>query len=389
MSFQQPSIAFIYVQHLLGIGHLRRISFLALAMVDQGFDVHLVSGGMPVPDLSIGNVQVHQLPPVRATNGLFDELVDDKNQPIDQLWKDRRCEALLKLFGSINPDVLITETFPFGRRMMRFELLPLLQQAKQRSKPPLVLSSIRDILQPKNKPQRNQEILDLVNQFYDKVLVHGDDSIATLAATFPLASQISTKISYTGYIVDPNVSAANTPADIESPTKIADILVSGGGGAASLSLLQTAIEAKPLSTLKNQPWRLLVGHNIDQATFESLQQHADSGLIIERNRSDFYSLLKSCKVSVSQAGYNTVMDILNTKARAVVVPYSEAGELEQTIRAKLLQKQNRVTCIEEPMLNAKTLALAIDQTATKSVIESHYKMDGANTSAQLIRGWLK
>lgn len=353
-------------------------------MADQGFEVHLVSGGMPVLDLSINNVQLHQLPPVRATNGLFNELVNERNQSIDQRWKDCRREALLTLFDSIIPDVLITETFPFGRRMMRFELLPLLQQAKQRSNPPLVLSSIRDILQPKNKPERNDEILGLVNQFYDKVMVHGDDSIATLEVTFPLANKISSKVNYTGYIVDPNASV-----DIESPSCKAEILVSGGGGAASLSLLQTAIEAKSLSTLRDHTWRLLVGHNIDQSTFETLQQHADTSLIIERNRSDFYSLLKSCEVSVSQAGYNTVMDILNTRARAVIVPYSDAGELEQTIRAKLLQKQNRVTCLEESELNAKTLALAIDQTAIKPVIESHYKMDGANTSARLIRGWLK
>lgn len=352
-------------------------------MADQGFDVHLVSGGMPVADLSIGNAQVHQLPPVRATNGLFNELVDDKNQPVNQHWKDRRCAAILNLFDSINPDVLITETFPFGRRMMRFELLPLLQRAKQRSNPPLVLSSIRDILQPKNKPERNVEILDLINQFYDKVMVHGDNSIATLDATFPLASQISSKINYTGYIVDPNASAEVEPIQTK-----AEILVSGGGGAASLTLLQTAIEARQLSVLESHTWRLLVGHNITHAIFENLQQHVDSGLIIERNRSDFYNLLKLCEVSVSQAGYNTVMDILNTNTRAVIVPYSDAGEQEQTIRARLLQKQNRVTCLEESKLNAKSLALAIDQAASRPVIESHYNMDGANTSAQLIRKWL-
>jgi predicted glycosyltransferase len=384
VSFQQNSTAFIYVQHLLGIGHLRRISFLSMAMAEQGFEVHLVSGGLPVPNLLTVNVQVHQLPSVRATNGLFNELVDDKNQPISTDWKDRRCEALLALFDAINPDVLITETFPFGRRMMRFELLPLLQLAKRRTKPPIILSSIRDILQPKTKHQRNQEIFDLINQFYDKVMVHGDRSIATLEATFPMASQISHKINNTGYIVDPNM-----PTEIETCTNNSTVLVSGGGGAASLSLLQTAIKARPLSKLNNQTWRLLVGHNIDQATFESLLQHADSGLIIERNRSDFYSLLKACKVSVSQAGYNTVMDILNTKARAVVVPYSDSGELEQTIRANLLQNKNRVTCIEEQQLNPKTLALAIDQTALKPLVEGHYEMDGAYRSALLIRSWLE
>ncbi len=376
-------MVFIYVQHLLGIGHLRRISFLAEALANQQFEVHLISGGVPVSNLVINNVQLHQLSPVRATNGLFNELVDEFDQAIDQRWKHSRCESLLALFEAIAPNVLITETFPFGRRMMRFELLPLLQQAKQRSNPPLILSSIRDILQPKQKQQRNQEVLDLIDQYYDKVLVHGDDSIATLDATFPLASKILDKIVYTGYIVDPV-----TPIEAWGSTKMTEVLVSGGGGAASLPLLQTAIKAQPLSDLKDHTWRLLVGHNINQTEFEKLQQQAHSGMIIERNRNDFFSLLKACTVSVSQAGYNTVMDILKAEAHAVIVPYSESGELEQTIRAKLLQQQDRVICIEESVMNAKTLAEAIDQAALKPITGRPYKMNGANKSAELIKAFL-
>ena len=383
MNVKQNPIVFIYVQHLLGIGHLRRVSFLAEALANHQFEVHLVSGGMPVSGLLIENVHLHQLPPVRATNGLFDELVDENNQTIDQQWKDRRCDVLLTLFKSIAPNVLITETFPFGRRMMRFELLPLLQQANQSSNPPLVLSSIRDILQPKTKSQRNQEILDLIDQYYDKILVHGDNNIATLEATFPLANKIAEKIIYTGYIVDPNAAIEAQPI-----TKIKEVLVSGGGGAASLPLLQAAVEARTLSTLKDHTWRLLVGHNIDQIAFEALQQYAHSGLIIERNRPDFFKLLSTCAVSVSQAGYNTVMDILKSEARAVVVPYSDSGELEQTIRAHLLQQQNRVICVEESLLNAKTLAKAIDDAALKPVSKNQYKMNGANKSAELIKDFL-
>lgn len=383
MDSLHKSIVFIYVQHLLGIGHLRRISFLARSLADQGLDVHLVSGGMPVANLATNNMQLHQLPPVRATNALFNELVDENNRPIDQPWKEKRCKTLLGLFATITPDILITETFPFGRRMMRFELLPLLRQAKQRLNPPLILSSIRDILQPKQKQQRNQEIVDLIDSFYDRVLVHGDDSIARLEATFPHARKIENKVFYTGYIVDPKA-----PLDARPTSARKGVLVSGGGGAASLPLLQVAIKARPLSDLAQHTWRLLVGHNINQTEFENLQQHAHSKLIIERNRSDFLSLLKTCAVSVSQAGYNTVMDILKTETPAVLVPYSESGELEQTIRAGLLQQQGRVSCIEESLLCAETLASAIDQTAKKPINRMQYKMDGANKSAELIKGWI-
>ncbi|MGO6906718.1 glycosyl transferase, partial [Rhizobium ruizarguesonis] len=40
---------FFYVQHLLGIGHIARASRIANALVKDGFDVTVVTGGLPVP----------------------------------------------------------------------------------------------------------------------------------------------------------------------------------------------------------------------------------------------------------------------------------------------------------------------------------------------------
>ena len=52
---------FFYVQHLLGIGHLRRAAVLARALADGGFDVLLVSGGAP-EKLDIGRARLHPRP---------------------------------------------------------------------------------------------------------------------------------------------------------------------------------------------------------------------------------------------------------------------------------------------------------------------------------------
>ena len=38
----------VYVQHLLGIGHLMRARLIAEALAARGFDTHLVTGGMPI-----------------------------------------------------------------------------------------------------------------------------------------------------------------------------------------------------------------------------------------------------------------------------------------------------------------------------------------------------
>ena len=44
---------FFYVQHLLGIGHLRRTAIFANAVAARGIDVTLVSGGLAVPNLRL------------------------------------------------------------------------------------------------------------------------------------------------------------------------------------------------------------------------------------------------------------------------------------------------------------------------------------------------
>ena len=40
--------AMIWVQHLLGIGHLRRAVSISRALADADFNVMLVSGGIPI-----------------------------------------------------------------------------------------------------------------------------------------------------------------------------------------------------------------------------------------------------------------------------------------------------------------------------------------------------
>ena len=40
--------------------------------------------------------------------------------------RNSRRTALLSLADEVDPDILLLETYPFGRRQFRFELLPLL-----------------------------------------------------------------------------------------------------------------------------------------------------------------------------------------------------------------------------------------------------------------------
>jgi len=374
-----------YVQHLLGIGHVKRAVTLAHAMRDEGLEVVLVSGGEDVPIIDAGGVTFVQLPPVRAADKSFKVLLGESGNPIDDAWKARRRDLLLDLFQRTRPRILILELFPFGRRQLRFELIPLLDAARAARPRPAIVSSVRDILVEKVKRQTNDEMVTLATTYFDAVLVHGDPALISFDATFPLAAELKGRLHYTGYVVDRAAVAAASALPASG-----EVVVSAGGGAVSEDLLRCAVEARPLTALGDRTWRLLVGYNLPESRFAELRANAPVGVIVERARPDFLSLLAASRLSISQGGYNTVSEILATGTRGVIVPYAGGEETEQTIRAGLLAERDLVQVVEERHLDPRRLAAAVvAAAATTPPVDPGVRLDGAETSAGIVVGLAK
>jgi predicted glycosyltransferase len=376
--------AFLYVQHLLGIGHLKRAVTLARAMAAAGMEVTLASGGLPVPEIAAGGnpggVRFVQLPPASAADLTFKSLVSADGRQIDDEWKRVRRDALLAAWRAADPHVLVIELFPFGRRQMRFELLPLLEAAASAARRPAIACSVRDVLGVQKSAQRQEEMLNLVERYFDRVLVHGDPGVIAFDRTFPAADRIAGRIEYTGYVVDA-VKAADGSAGQ------GEVIVSAGGGAVGAGLLEAAIRAKPLTALRDRTWRILGGGNLPDAEFRGLARLAagEGGIEIERSRPDFTTLLANCALSVSQAGYNTLMEIVCAGARAVVVPFARGHETEQTLRARCFAGRGLLEMVEESALTPETLAEAIDLAARKPrPSPGSINLDGAQRSAASI-----
>ncbi|MFD2204912.1 glycosyltransferase family protein [Kiloniella antarctica] len=369
-----------YVQHLLGIGHQRRAATLTRAMERIGMKVAFVSGGLEVPGLDTGPATFYQLAPVRADGIYFTELLDQKDRPIDKAFKQSRAQHLQEIFNKTKPRLILLEMFPFGRRQMRFELVPLLETAKNSSSPPKIISSVRDILVKAPKQERIDEMLTWIETYFDNVLIHGDPNLIPFDKTFHPAREISNKILYSGYVVDEKVDEAPHPTDGKD-----EIIVSTGGGAVSERLVKAAISAREKSSLKNKVWRIFIGHSLPEDLFSQYANLSEDRLIIQRSRADFTSLLPNCALSISQGGYNTVMEVLRAGCPRVIVPYSGGLETEQTLRAKLLAETNALTYVDEENLTGQILADAIEQTLnTKQRPPSSLDTNGAEKTAQIL-----
>jgi len=385
MPTPRPVTALLYVQHLLGIGHLVRAGALARGLEAAGIRVVLVSGGMPVPvlDIGVGVNRFEQLPPVRAADETFKSLVDETGNSVDDAWRARRRERLLAIFHRERPDIVITELYPFGRRQMRFEIEPLLERARtlrEQAGLPVIASSVRDILVPPAKVERTDEIIERVRHYYDLVLTHGDGEVIPFERSFTRAGDIAGITRSTGYVVGP-VPARQGPG----APGYDEVIVSAGGGAVSEDLLQAAIGARALCDLRERVWRVLIGHNYAEAAFLTCRAAAPTGVLVERARSDFTQLLANCALSISQGGYNTVTEILATGARAVCLPFAGGRESEQTLRCRLLAERGVLQVVERDVLCAEQVALAVGRALKSQPDQGHMvNMDGAARSAALL-----
>lgn len=366
--------AVVYVQHLLGIGHLARMARVTSALRDAGIRTTLVKGGMPLAAFAVDGIETIQLDPVRADPSALNQLLGVDGMPFDDERRAKRRDHLMAIVARSRPDILLVEAFPFGRRAMRFELVPLLESARDLGVR-IVASSVRDILQESRKAGRAEESAETVERWFDFVLVHGDRALTPLGATFPLADRIADKTVYTG-LVAPELPAKTVSAH--------DVIVSVGGGAVGEELLHAAAAVSGVAPFSGMRWLLLAGPNMAEDSFRALAAQGCARVEVRRFVNDLPARLAGARVSVSQAGYNTVADLLVARCRAVLVPFEAGGETEQVTRARLMADRGFAVMLREHEASAATLAAAMGEALRLPLPAAPVALDGAAATARTL-----
>ena len=365
----------IAVTHLLGAGHLTRAAALARAFAAAGHDATVASGGVPAPLVRMDGFASVQLPPVRIAGTDFRTLLDEGGEPVTPARLEARRDMLVALIDGIRPDILVTELFPFGRRILAGEFLTLVEEVRARRPDALVLASVRDILVAPARPDRIAATHETLERFYDAVLVHGDPDLIPLDASGPLDEGTRALLRYTGY-VDHGAPVAALAAG-----GTGEIVVSGGSSAASLPLYRASLAAAAL--VPERPWRILVG-GAAEAELETLLRAAPAHAVVERARGDFRDLLAGAATSVSQAGYNTVVDVLRTGCQAVLVPFEAGNETEQRLRAERLVARGHAQLLLETNLSPAAVAEAVRRALQRPRADpAAIRFDGAERSAAI------
>jgi predicted glycosyltransferase len=319
-----------YCQHLLGVGHLTRSLATCQDLVKK-FDVVFLQGGPDVgktiKDPHFRHVFLMPLLMRETDSSLYDpaglrtpaELMEHRTREISQIIEEQ------------NFDFVITELFPFGRKKLRAEILGMIDQIRTKNPKVEVYCGLRDILvQKPDGEKRDRQMAEIVNSHYDGVLVHSDEEILPLEKTFSASAMIKDKLHYTGFITE----SKRAPL---AQDRRHDILVSMGGGVVGEEMVLAV--ARAAAELPEYRFRFFLGPysvaGLKQDLLNLKATNPKARIEVEGFSKNFEADLEQSALSISLAGYNTLMNTLNTKTMALVYPYM-ANE-EQTLRARSLE----------------------------------------------------
>jgi len=362
-----------YCQHVLGIGHFFRSMEIAGAL--DRHEVLFAGGGESLAGFTAPpHVKMLHLPALMMDPEF--KAMHSSGGALEQV-RDERGRILLDAFSSFSPDLILTELFPFGRRQFKFELMPLLIAASEEERPVRVACSLRDILVEKDKPGYEQDVVDILNSYYDLLLVHSDPVVAALDETFAMAGHIRIPVAYTGFVARPAGRKQNSERE-----KI--IVASSGGGGVGSDLLAAVMLAIRKIARPDLILRVFAGPFMggdDRERLENLAKE-DSRVRILPFALDFPSELGRADLSISMAGYNTCMDILGAGVQAIVYPFAQ--NREQGMRAEKLRKLGLVRVIGH--LDVDRLASEIESIlgGDRSRQAASVNLSGAANTARLI-----
>lgn len=377
----------IYCQHILGMGHL--IRSMAIARALKNCTVVFVNGGESLSGVEVPSwVTVVNLPPITSDSEFQGLNIHSDGSTLEQVQLARK-KMLFEVFGHFRPDVMVIELFPFGRKRFAFELLPLLAHIRLSGRSTKVVCSLRDILVTKSDQVRHEDwVVSLMNRYFDLLLIHSDPTFQSLDETFSRCQDLHCAIQYTGFVAQDQVLPSDTPVTAAdgASERLPLVLASVGGGRVGFELLDGAIRASSLLA-PTRPHRLLVftGPYMPTPQYEQLQSLSAQvpHIEVQRFTHSFQSLMQQAALSISMAGYNTCMNLLNTGIPALVLPFTGHKNDEQTIRAKKLAREGVLTLLDPEDLVSDRLAAKMDAIlrSTHTPPQHSINTDGASNTA--------
>jgi predicted glycosyltransferase len=330
----------------MGLGHLRRCSTIAHALVREYPDLSvLILSGSPI----IGSfdfrarVDFVRIPGViKLRNGEYTSL----NLGIDfEQTIHMRAEIIKHTADIFAPDMIIVDKEPLGLRGEVEETLRMMKARGTR-----LILGLRDIMDDPLMlaPEwRRKNVMPALRDLYDEIWVYGLPQICDPLQGLQVPRQVRKRMTYTGYLPRRTPTERSTrplPAIVSEPY----VLVTTGGGGDGEGLIDWVLRAYEADSRMLYPALIVLG--------PFMQPETQAEFIDRANRLDrvqaitFDAKLEELEDNavgvVAMGGYNTFCEILSFNKRALIIPRTRP-RMEQFIRASRAQEIGLVRMLED------------------------------------------
>ena len=382
----------MYSQDSYGLGHLRRATNLANALVSEcsNLSVLLVVDSPVAPFFDLQErIDFVKLPTVvKVGAGVFrpGSLLTSYG-----LVKAMRSTVNREVLARFHPDLVLVDHMPGGANR---DLVPALRLIRSLDYPTRVVLGVRDII---DDPAvtcavwQREGFYDTLKRYYDSVLIYGSPDVFPTAEKYEIDQAMPGDVRYCGYVC--NMDAVKDAQHVRDKLEIGDepiIVVMAGGGADAFRLMETYLKALPLVNIRTTTV-MVTGPFMPEEQRRSLRDRAkELGVQVRTSVSDSMSHLNAADLVVSMAGYNTVSEILRFRKRAILVP-RPGPSAEQRMRATILSQRGLVTAIDpcelSPMLMASAIVDTLSRPAPSAV--QMPEMHGVDTVTRTLLNWLE
>jgi predicted glycosyltransferase len=360
----------IYSHDTFGLGHLRRNLAIAdqLLSSERRFEVWLLTGSPVIRQWTLPEgLHVQPLPPVIKTGA--DRYAARAPGQTFGLTKGYREALIIRLLQEQRPDVFLVDHAPAG---MNGELLSTLALIRNEMPDTRTVLGLRDILDSPatvRSAWREQEIQELIEHAYDDVLIYGSERLFDVVQAYGLKPTIARRTKYCGYIVGrARLQALTARAggsvcwDARRAGDHPVVLVTAGGGGDGFHLMNAYLECLDRRVCNPFHSVIVTGPLMPPELHARLRAAAAGRADVQlvSYTTDLMPSVRAASLIVSMAGYNTSVELLAARKKAILVPRSVPRE-EQRLRALMLSRLGLMHCVEADSGLASRLAELIPQ----------------------------
>lgn len=378
----------MYSPDAIGLGHVRRNSSIASEIVRAAPDANVVlmigSAGGNVFETPAG-IDSIKLPSVLKTgsNGWRARslnLTTDSTRRI-------RAGLMRETIDALQPDLFLVDHLPSG---IWNELIPVFEFIRSRGLKTRIVLGLRDILDDPHRIRArwfSDGTYDVIRDFYDAILIYGDDRVYPSAKAYGLTGDVCADIAYTGY-VGPGGGAAGQAPDPGLVKRDGErrVVVTAGGGHDAYPMMSGVL--KGLACLPATPGLnaiVVTGPLMAEDNRAKLCAEA-AGLAVTivpfTNR--MKPLLESADLIITMGGYNSMLETAALGKPTINIPRSGPSR-EQSMRAELFARFGLLTYVPLEMATPEKLAHEIAAGLHRRVSPAiALPMNGAQRAAEKI-----